>query len=353
MKKKNNKVLWTGIALLLALLSIFAVLSQSRDMSFADLFASLAASDHRWLAAAAACTAGYILFESEALWWLLRGTGNRRKRPETLVYACADIYCAAITPSASGGQPVCAWFMIRDRVPAGYVTAILLIYLIMHDLSTITVGFAGLFLQPSVFLGFTIWSKLLIIMGYIALIALGVFFFGLIALRGRLYGWGCWFIDWFHKKGWMKYPDVWKEKMQRTLNDYSAGVELMHGRGPMLVLIYFLNLCQRLSQMLVTPMMYMAGGGSAENFRTVLVTQCFTTVGSNCVPVPGGMGIADFLLYDGLRELMDKESALRLELLSRSMSFYLCVIISLVVVLIGYLLRKKFYFISRKRRKKN
>ena len=70
-------------------------------------------------------------------------------------------------------------------------------------------------------------------------------------------------------------------------------------------------------------------------------------MGSVCTPVPGGMGIADYILYDSLRTLMDKEASLQLELLSRSFSFYLMVLIRLIIVIVGYILKNTHYFTLR------
>ena len=74
---------------------------------------------------------------------------------------------------------------------------------------------------------------------------------------------------------------------------------------------------------------------------TILAIQCVVTIGYNCGPVPGGMGVADYLMVDGFSDLMGLEEALHLEVLSRSISFYFCVALSAMIVLAGYLRQKK------------
>ncbi|MBQ1597647.1 MAG: UPF0104 family protein, partial [Lachnospiraceae bacterium] len=61
----------------------------------------------------------------------------------------------------------------------------------------------------------------------------------------------------------------------------------------------------------------------------------------NCVPIPGGMGVADYLMIDGFRNQMSHVAATQLELLSRSMAFYVSVLVSGLTVLIGYFVCKK------------
>ena len=65
------------------------------------------------------------------------------------------------------------------------------------------------------------------------------------------------------------------------------------------------------------------------------------TIGYNFVPVPGAMGIADYLMVDGFSGIMSRDAAFELEMLSRGLTFYICVSISGVITLIGYLIRRR------------
>ena len=61
-------------------------------------------------------------------------------------------------------------------------------------------------------------------------------------------------------------------------------------------------------------------------------------MGSNFIPVPGAVGISEFLMYFGYTMLLSDEAAYTLAILGRGISFYTCIIISIVTVIIGYLL---------------
>ena len=67
-----------------------------------------------------------------------------------------------------------------------------------------------------------------------------------------------------------------------------------------------------------------------------IATQIYVVMGSNCVPIPGGMGVTDYLMLKGYQQLMSREAASQLEMLSRGMSFDVCIFLSLTAVLIGY-----------------
>jgi hypothetical protein len=49
------------------------------------------------------------------------------------------------------------------------------------------------------------------------------------------------------------------------------------------------------------------------------------------------MGVTDYLMLDGYMNLMNRETAFSLQMISRGLSFYCCVLLSGLVTLIGYL----------------
>ena len=73
----------------------------------------------------------------------------------------------------------------------------------------------------------------------------------------------------------------------------------------------------------------------------MFATQIYVVMGSNCVPIPGGMGVTDYLMLKGYQQLMSREAAFQLEMLSRGLSFYVCIFVSLTAVLIGYVTIKR------------
>lgn len=83
-----------------------------------------------------------------------------------------------------------------------------------------------------------------------------------------------------------------------------------------------------------------AVGEGVNKAVDVSVIQCFVAMGSNCVPIPGAMGVADYIMIDGFKQLVGRNAA-NMELLCRGMTFYGSVIISAVIILIGYIIRKK------------
>ena len=119
-------------------------------------------------------------------------------------------------------------------------------------------------------------------------------------------------------------------------NEYRDCAEMIDGHRGMLVKCFVFNFLQRTLQICVSAMLYLAGGGQISKAVDVWATHAFSVIGSNCIPIPGAMGVIDLLLVDGMQDLMDEQDAISLELASRGISFYVCVLLCLVIVSVGY-----------------
>ena len=125
----------------IALLSIWAVAMQSKEFSLADFGEYIQQASAPWLIVAVLSMLGFILFEAFALRVLCRAQGEKRTLWQSYIYATSDIYFSAITPSATGGQPASAYFMIKDGMNGMLSTAILIANLCMYTLSIVVVSF--------------------------------------------------------------------------------------------------------------------------------------------------------------------------------------------------------------------
>ena len=328
MTKGKKKIFWSVGAVLLAVLSIWAVLSQAGNLSFHDLRMALRHGDRRWLAAAVLSMMGYIVFEGEGILSILRGVGYHRKHRQGFLYAAGDVYFSAITPSASGGQPASALFMMRNGIPGAVVTATLLMNLVMYTLGIITVGIICMVTAPGLYFRFHLPARILIVLGYLALLLLSVLFMLLLLRKNILERLGVLLLRIMKKIRLIRHPEKKIEKLRKKMDEYGEGVAGMRDHKDALIQAYFWNLAQRISQICVTVFMFLAMGGKITEAFPVWVIQSMVTIGSNTVPIPGGMGVTDYLMLDGFRSLLSNGDAVRLELLSRGLSFYVCVLIS-------------------------
>ncbi len=337
----KKKVMWTLVAIVLAVVSVLAVFSQAGSLSIADLRKTLHNADVGWLIASAVSSLGFIFFEGEAILSILRNVGYKRGHGEGFLYAAGDVYFSAITPSASGGQPASAYFMMRSGIPGSVVTATLILNLVMYTAGILTVGAFCVIVDPTAFLHFHLISRILIIAGYLILALLAVIFVLLLVKQSILESICIRLFRFLHKIHLMRHPERRIAKLEHYMEEYADCVAQMGGNKKVFLHCYLWNLAQRVSQITVSVFMFLATGGAAKNAFSLWVTQALVAIGSNCVPIPGGMGVADYLMIDGFRNQMSHVAATQLELLSRSMAFYVSVLVSGLTVLIGYFVCKK------------
>ena len=340
-QKKSKKLLWSILFILIAALTVWAVTAQNQSFSVASFLAFLGTLDIKYLLLAFAGMIGFILFEALALRTIAKPFGYKRSVRRNFTYSSADIYFSAITPSASGGQPASAIFMMQDGIPGPMTTVILIVNLVMYTFAIIFIGAVCFILDPSVFLHFSTLSQILIIIGCAVQVLIAIFFIMVLRHPKILYKIGAFLFTVLAKLHIVKNLAAKKEGLSNSLKKYRGYVHQIRGKKWMLVRAFIFNVLQRGSLIAVTVFAFLASGGAPEMAVHVWVAQSMVVLGTNTVPIPGAMGISDYMMLDAFGSVILNEAfVVNLVLLSRSVSFYFCVIICGVTFLVRCLLTK-------------
>ena len=337
-----HRVIWFLIFLLLAGLTLYAIICRTEDFSSQRMVEMLRGASPFWIACAFLCMLGFVLFEAMSLRSLTGFLGHKRSFWRNTVYSSADIYFSAITPSATGGQPASAVFMLRDQIPGAVTTMVLLLNIMLYTVSLLVVGILCFLLCPAVFFSFSRPSRILILAGFLFQ-ALFVVALLLLILKEkiilRLAGWG---LKILHKLHLLRDVEKRQESLHRMAEEYRECLRTFQKGKGVVFRAFLLNLLQRLCNIGVSLCVFLAIGGSPELAMEVLVTQGFVVLGSNAVPIPGAVGVADGLFLDGFRGLMPNPPCA--DLLSRGISFYVCLLFCgslTLIATVGNLLRKR------------
>ncbi|MBR5970652.1 MAG: flippase-like domain-containing protein [Lachnospiraceae bacterium] len=338
---KDKRILWTVIAVVIAIMSIIAVRANSGGVTFEETMELLRNASPLWMAMAVLCMLGYIVFEAMSLKFLLAGAGYRRPLIKNILYSAGDVYFSAITPSASGGQPATAVLMVMDKIPGAVVTVILIANLVLYTSAIVVIGIFCLIVRARVFMHFSLFSKILIIGSLIVLMVLTVLLYGLLRRGSILKNMGHRLIAFLTKIHLMHHPEKWQARLDKMVGDYQKCADLLAGKKSVIWSAFFCNLLQRASQITVSLMVFYALRGHEARSLSLWAVQAFAQVGSNVVPIPGGMGLADYLMLDGFAGMFPREYAFQLGIISRALSFYTCAILCAVIAMIGYLLLRR------------
>lgn len=336
-KSWKSKLAWSLLFVAIAGVTIWAIVAQA-DFSLSEFVAFIKSMNPWWILAAFAAMLGFIFFEGWAIITIVNSFGFRKHVGHGMVYSSGDIYFSAITPSATGGQPASAFFMMKDKIPGAIVTLTLIVNLIMYTFAIVIIGVIAFLLNPSIFLGFPLPAKILILIGVVAMIALCVFFLFILFNSSILHKIGNGVLNLLAKLHLIRKLEKKKAKLARAILSYSDAVSQLGGKRLMLLKTLLLNVAQRSSLIAVTLFVFLAAGGAISSAVDVWVSQCMVVIGSNFVPIPGAMGVSDYLLIEAFNAL-GISNATVLDLISRTISFYSCVIlcgVTMVVRIVSY-----------------
>lgn len=326
--------------MLLAVLSIWAVIAQDKHFTFNYLMTFLVSSDKRFLCLALLMMCGYFFFEGLALARMSHHLGFGGSKTG-IIYGASDVYFSAITPSASGGQPATAFFMMLDGIPGAAATVMLLMNLIMYTLSILIVCGCTMITSFDLFEEFSALSQFLIVFGLIIIAGLGTLFLFLLCKSHVLHHICDRIILFLCKIRLIKRTSFYRERLNAIISDYKECSNTIRGHTPLIIEVFILNILQRISQIASTVFIFLSAGYSLETAKMVWHIQNYTVLGSNCIPVPGAMGVADYLMIDGYNLIPQVHGTeAEMELICRGISFYACVLLCGTIVLVGFVKRK-------------
>ncbi len=337
---KKNILFGVGF-LLLAALSVWVIGLTNPTCTPETVYEEIRHADKTWIGLAVISMSGFLFWEGMALNCLVHGICGKKQQSRGMLYSGADIYFSAITPSATGGQPASAFFMMRDGISAATTTVILLLNLVMYNLAIFSCGMITILFGQDIFLGYSVLAKMLIGIGVAVILALTMLFFVLLARKEviRFLGEKCIAVG--VKLHLLRHSEKKRERLERIITQYGQCSDSARGKGGMLGKAFLCNILQRICQSLVTVSCYLAIGGHPAKALNIWLAHIFAALGSNSVPIPGGIGATEYLLIQGIRSVDASVNVSRLALISRGISFYGCVILSIIVIGLGYFVQKQ------------
>ena len=136
--KKNKRVIFNGAFLLIVfVLTIYGVF-HGEDLG--AMMDAIQSADKRWLVPGLALVAFFIWGESIIIWYMMRSYGIKLKKRTCFLFSSVGFFFSCITPSASGGQPMQAYYMKKKNISIPVSAVILMIITITYKLVLVVVG---------------------------------------------------------------------------------------------------------------------------------------------------------------------------------------------------------------------
>lgn len=339
MNSIKKKAIWTVIFVLLVVLTLYAVGKQNKSFSVQGFLTFISNANPVWVVLAFMGVVGFIVFEALAITTLTKAFGYKRNVGQGIFFSAPDIYFSAITPSATGGQPASGLFMMRSGIPGAVTTIILLINVTLYTIAVLVIGLVCFITRGSMFLGFSWLSQTLIIAGFVIQSLLTGLFIMLIykeKIVMKIANGGMKFLTKIHL---MHNLEKRQKKLKKTEEKYRQCAQAIKNNKRNIAKAFVYNLLQRLSLIMVSVCVFIGVDGGISRAYDALVAQGFVVLGSNSVPIPGAMGAADYLFIDTYGSFANDISSTNItniELFSRGISFYICIIICGIITMAAY-----------------
>ena len=281
-----------NILLILFFIGLFIYLLFSNN-GLIDFFKNPYKISAPWFLAAFACQILSLLIEAYL-------THSFLKSIEPTIFAKDSFFCAfvgqffsAITPSASGGQPVQIYVMAKKKISVGSTTAALVQKFLVYQISVVIYTLAATFfrldyiLHLSKFASYTlalgIFSQVLVAFGII-IVSVNQNFTQKIVTKS---------LEVLAKFKIVKNLDEKIDKVSKQLKVFhSSNKNLCKKRG-LLVKTHLLTMAQLSAAFLVPYCIYRSFYFSGRPPLEMLTAQTFINAASSLVPIPGGSGAAE------------------------------------------------------------
>ncbi len=333
-KKIGNAALFLTIMLL-----TFYTVFKEQDMPV--LLESLRSMNAVCLAGVVILAIFFVCAEGSMIWYLLRARGGKSGLLRCFGYSFVGFFYSAITPSATGGQPMQLYYMKKDGNNLSDSSVILMVVATIYKfvLSVIGILLIAFWYEPLngffkgyiylYYLGLALNVILVIIlvmvMMYPVTIKRMLVFFSRILVKLRIF----------------KPSRSRERKIADFIFSYEAAVKYLRGNKGKIVAVTFMTFLQRGSAFVVTGLVYMGLGLQGTPLLTVILVQAAVYIAVDMLPIPGAQGITELVYVNVFNTIFINNTLGASMLVVRGINFYFLLIVSAVITLIYSITGKK------------
>ena len=328
-----KKIKWKSLLnyLFLALVFVLTVWAVFHGEDFGQVVTYLADSNPVYILPSVLCVIAFILGESVILHYLLRTLKAPASFGHCCLYSFIGFFYSCITPSASGGQPMQAVAMRKDRIPLAVSTVILAIVTITYKLVLVLIGLAVLLIRPPVLMAYLDGVKgvMYLGLGLNVVCILGLFL--LVFDPHVVQTIANWALALIHQI--RPFRDLPKQtaRIDRVVSQYQGTAEFYRSHKRVILRVFLITLVQRCLLFFVTWLTYRSFGLSGHSLPTVVSLQAMISVAADMLPLPGGMGISETLFLEIFQPIFGEALVLPGMMISRGISYYTQLLISAVM----------------------
>lgn len=281
----------------------------------------------------------YVSFEGIMICFLLHSIDNTCKIHDCLKYSFVCFFYSAITPSASGGQPMQLYYMTKDGHQFNQSFVVLMIVATLNKIVLVVLGLGLIIFANPILMAYLGKYRTLFYIGLgidfiwvLILVALMAFTEPLRKLINRL-------IHFFLKR----HPKR-VEKLEASINSFFSGYQDSLSfivKNPVKIgITTLLSFVQRACPILITFLVYRGLGMTEASPATILVLQAAIYVTVDMLPIPGAQGITELMYRHVYMLIIPAQSIMSSMYVTRGVNFYLLLAIGGITSLVCFIYYK-------------
>ncbi len=328
----QKKKYYLNIIFMLVLLGLvfYTILKEEDTSSILDALKDASIFFMFWAAIAGLI---YVIMEGVSMQIILLSLGIKTNIIQCTKYSFIGFFFNAITPSATGGQPMQVLYMNNDGINMGASSVTLLFWTIIYKVALIIVEalvFIFMYSFARQHLKGYMWLFIIgIIVNVVSIFLYSIIVFSQNGAKNIAY-----FATWLlHKLRLVRRKEKIEKKLDKLLMSYKEGAEYMRSHMKTAGIVLLTTIIQRVSYFAVTWFIYRALGLSGYTCIEIIVLQSFVSVCIDILPFPGGVGVNEGFFVKIFAPVMGKSMAVSAMLLSRGASFYVLLITSAIITM--------------------
>ena len=306
-----------------------------KDIGFTGLYNAIKKADPGYLVIGMGLVLVYFAGEGEVIRAVTGSLGHPITRRRGFVYACSDFYFSAITPSATGGQPVTIYYMNRDKIPVSVSSLSLLLHTVVYKAILVLLGFWVLFAKRSWFSGGHLSVRLLFMLGIVInVVTIAVCLLAMFSRRA-IRTMAIWGIRLAGKIKVIKKPEAVIHRLLHSLETYASGAEYIRTHIGLLLKVIVVTVVQRFAMFAVSFCVYRALGLEQYSLLDMIALQTLIAMAIDSLPLPGGVGASEGVFTMLYKTVYGVETLVPALVLTRGISYYFALVVSSICVIMN------------------
>lgn len=342
MSKKTIKYMVNILFLVLIIAGTFYLLLRNQEINV--IIDQIKATKKGYLLAGIGLILIYVCSESVIICQLLSVMKHPLRFGKCILISCIGFFFSAITPGASGGQPIQIYYLTQCKLDLFVGTLALMVVTVIFKMTLLLLAILFAVIEPGAFWGSVSKVPLFFIYGCLGNLLFLLFLVLIIfkpSLAAKLVNAG---INLLKKLRIIKNTERWQAKAVESMNNYTQAALYIKKHLNLFPRLFLITMVQRLAYFTIAYMVYRSFGLTGVDYTTIVALQIVLSLSVDVLPLPGAAGANESVFMRLYRAIFGVAVVPGL-LLCRGITYYVLVILTAVVTCFAH-----FYFMRQSKR---